>query len=215
MTVITYAQISQHMLKNSTPNVEQLVSLLDKVVEQSKRAGDIIRRLRGLIRKTDPSFGAVPVNDAAQEILHLLAQDFSAHHIVVHTHLAEALPAVHGDRIQIQQVLVNLLRNSIDALKLVAPDQRELTLTTALHDADDVQISIADSGAGLTPEIKKHLFQPFFTTKLKGIGLGLAVCQSIIESHEGRLWADSIPDHGAVFHFTLPAILRENLNGLP
>jgi C4-dicarboxylate-specific signal transduction histidine kinase len=173
-------------------------------VDNDKRAVEVIRRLRGLLKKEDVQHVPLEVNEIALDVLRLMRSDLMHRHVTVNTELAADLPQIRGDRIQLQQVLVNLLMNGCDAMNTEAAD-RILTLRTQFTVHGEVEVSIADCGSGIAPQDRERIFEPFVSTKTEGLGLGLAVCRTIVTSHEGRLWATNNADRGATLHFTLPA----------
>jgi signal transduction histidine kinase len=143
------------------------------------------------------------VNDAIQEVVWLLGSEVSRHRIVMRTDLASGLPRVRGDRVQLQQVMVNLVMNAVDATRAISNGPREILIRSA-KEGEAVVISVEDSGTGFTPEQMEQMFDPFFTTKPQGIGMGLSISRSIVQSHGGQLWASRRTPHGAKFEFTLP-----------
>jgi signal transduction histidine kinase len=167
-------------------------------------AADIISRVRLLFEKGTPQKESVDVNEVIREMIVLLHSEATQSAVAVRTELAADLPQVMGDRVQLQQVLMNLLLNSIDAMKNVE-GTRELTIQSHRTDNGQVLISVSDTGVGLPPQMAEQIFDAFFTTKPHGTGMGLRISRSIIESHGGRLWAAGAPERGATFHLTLPA----------
>ena len=158
-----------------------------------------------LLKKGEASFQPLELNDVATEVLALARSELTDRHVTASTRLAPGLPRVLGDRVQLQQVMLNLLLNGCEAMGSSRPAERSLIASTAL-DGDGVLLaSIADRGSGIPPDAADRLFEPFFTTKRQGLGLGLSICRSIIAAHGGRLWADNNPDGGATFSFALPA----------
>lgn len=173
-----------------------------KISDQADRAGQIIRRLRGFVAKRESEQEPQDLNQTIDESLALGLVGSSYGNLQVKTNLAPDLPLVRIDRVQIQQVMINLLRNAVDAME--NSPRRELRVATARDGETFVQVSVADTGAGLAPEVLATLFQPFITTKGKGLGIGLSICRSIVESHGGKLWVDPNDGGGAVFRFRLP-----------
>jgi C4-dicarboxylate-specific signal transduction histidine kinase len=159
--------------------------------------------MRAMLKHADPPFQDLALNEAVDEVFPLVRAELISRGVTVVSHLAPRLPPVRGDRVQIQQVILNLLLNGADAMAGNAPDARRLMITTRLV-GERVRVSIRDEGCGLPPDCES-LFKPFFTTKRHGLGLGLAICQSIIGVHQGQLWAEPHPERGAVFHFELDA----------
>jgi two-component system sensor kinase FixL len=186
------------------PQVTKAQELIDKAAEQTARAGKIIRHLRDFIEKRETVRSREDVSDVTREAVALAQTAVSDPSVTLHCDLMSALPQVLIDKVQIQQVVINLMRNSVEAMQAVA--RRELTVCTRMREADGmIEVAVADTGPGLTPEVAARLFQPFVTTKEKGMGIGLTICQSIVESHNGRIWAEARESDGVTFRFTLPA----------
>jgi len=171
-------------------------------VNDGNRASAVISRIRALLQKSAPERVAVDVNQIIQEATILFRSELTRNRISLRTDLVADLPPVSADRVQLQQVLINLVINGIEAIRSIAHGPRELLIKSAKNH-NEVSIQVQDSGSGLDPEHAEHIFEPFFTTKPGGIGMGLSISRSIIESHGGRLWAES-GSRGAVFQFTLP-----------
>ena len=168
-------------------------------------AGEVIRRLRLLLNKGEVLHLPLSANKLAAEVLRLMRNDLVNQGVQPHTELGRDLPLVHGDRVQLQQVLINLVMNACDAMAGTPRENRRLTIRTRPGTGHTVCLSVADTGAGIAPDKLEQVFEPFYTTKAHGMGLGLAVCRTIIAAHGGNLWAESNPQGGATFHFTLPA----------
>jgi signal transduction histidine kinase len=164
----------------------------------------VIDRIRALIKKAPPRKDMVDINSAIREVVEVTRNEALKNGVLVNTELADDLPVVHGDRVELQQVLLNLIINAVDAMRDVSERPRDLLIMADKTEADEVLVSVRDSGPGLSPTIRDNLFQAFQTTKPNGLGLGLSICRSIIESHGGRLWASANTTHGTVFQFTLP-----------
>ena len=202
---INYAETARQMLARRSGNeAGQLVSLLEKTVQQSTRAGQIIRRLRQFIAKGETERTLEDLNAVIEEASALALIGARGKGIAVRRHLEKGLPPILLDKIQIHQVITNLIRNSIDALEGVA--RREIVISTGRAGPHAVEIAIVDTGPGLAPEIADRLFQPFVTTKPSGLGIGLSICRSIVDGHGGRLWASDNPDGGTVFRVSLPTV---------
>ncbi|HEV2730104.1 MAG TPA: PAS domain-containing protein [Terriglobales bacterium] len=199
---MTNASTCLRWLAGETPNIEEARDAAKRIVKDATRAAEIISRIRLLFKKSTPERELVDLNEVINDIVGLLCNEAKRHDISVRTGLAEGLPGVIGDRIQLQQVLMNLMINSIDAMKEV-DGSRQLTLSSQRDIGDQLLISVSDTGVGL-PANKDEIFNAFVTTKPQGTGMGLAISRSILESHGGRLWADSNSGRGATFHFTLP-----------
>jgi PAS domain S-box-containing protein len=203
---MTNANTCVRWLAGEKPDIEEAREAAKRIVKDATRAAEIIGRIRMLFKKSVPERDLLDVNEVINDIVVLLRNEATRHGISVRTELGTGLPAVMGDRIQLQQVLMNLMINGIDALKVV-DSSRQLTLISRRDGDAQILISVADTGVGL-PGRREDIFDAFFTTKPQGTGMGLAISRSIIESHGGRLWATSNCERGAVFHFTLPAKLE-------
>jgi two-component system sensor kinase FixL len=183
--------------------IARAAELIDKAASQTTRAGQIIRRLRDFVEKRDADRTSQSLNPVVEEAIALGFAGAADANVKVRTDLDPMLPCVMIDKIQIQQVLLNLIRNGIEAMKSSA--KREMTIKTARIDGHAIEFAIADTGPGLAPEVARRLFQPFVTTKDKGMGIGLSICQSIIEAHDGRIWATPNHGGGVTFHVQLPS----------
>ena len=187
----------------TTTDSDKLREAISEIVNDSNRASAVISRTVALLRKGAPERVAVDMNQIIQEVSLLLRARLTRNRVSLRTDLGHDLPPVSGDRVQLQQVVINLVTNGIEAMRLPGHRRRELFIKSAVK-LDEVLIQVEDSGAGLDPQQSQHIFEPFFTTKPEGIGMGLSISRSIVESHGGRLWAESGPK-GAVFQFALPA----------
>jgi len=201
--ILSNAQAAQRLLARSPPQLDTVADILADIVTSDRRAGAVIQRLRSLLRKEDVKHAPLDLNAVVQESLRLMHSDLLNRQVSVDTVYAPDLPAVAGDWVQLQQVLLNLLINGCDAMagRRVAP---HLVVTTGVADDGKLTISIADNGEGIPADDMQRIFDPFVTTKSHGIGLGLAICRSIIEAHGGRLWASNNADRGATFGIELP-----------
>jgi signal transduction histidine kinase len=164
----------------------------------------VMDRIRRLLNKTPPERTRVDINDLLRETLAVMDAELRVRQIVVATELAEPSPVTIGDRVQLQQVILNLIMNGVEAMSPVADRPRRLRISSRLEAPDSILVAVEDSGAGLDPAIAERIFDPFFTTKEGGMGMGLAICRSIIDNHGGRLWALPAPSGGALVQFTLP-----------
>jgi len=173
------------------------------IVADGKRASSVISRMRSLLKKQNTAMAEIDINDAIQEVASLLSTESSRHRILMSTELASGLPRVRGDRVELQQVLVNLVMNAVDATRAISEGPREILIRSA-KDAESVIVSVEDSGTGFTSEHLERIFEPFFTTKAQGIGMGLSISRSIVEKHNGKLSASKRKPRGARFEFTLP-----------
>jgi C4-dicarboxylate-specific signal transduction histidine kinase len=178
---------------------------IERVMRDANRASEVIGRIRELIKKAPPRQERFVLNEAIREVIVLTGNEAVKEGVSVQTELAEGLPAVQGDRIQLQQVIVNLIMNAIEAMRGFGEGARTLSIGTRKDASADIVVTIQDSGPGLSPASFDHLFDPFYTTKPNGMGMGLSICRSIVEAHGGRLWADANAPRGAIFQFTLAA----------
>jgi len=174
-------------------------------VSNTYRAGEIVDGIRVQVTKAPPRKERIALNEAIREVIALVRGEVSKHRVSIHTQLAAGLPPVHGDRVQLQQVMLNLILNAIEAMSGVDDDLRELTISSESSPAAVLCVAVSDSGPGFAPEDRDRIFESFYTTKASGLGIGLSICRSIIEAHGGRLWADARQPRGAVLRFTLPA----------
>jgi two-component system sensor kinase FixL len=207
--ILSNAQAAQRLLAREPLDLTEVREILADIVAEDKRAGEVIRRLRALLKKGETQLQALDLNTVTSEVLDLAHADFVTRGVIVSSNLTADLPAVRGDRVQLQQVVLNLIVNACDAMIVSAPSERKLRIAATPNGNGMVQLSIADSGCGIPAEKPERLFQPFFTTKEQGMGLGLAICRSIVAAHGGQLWAVNNPDRGATFCLTLPAINGE------
>jgi PAS domain S-box-containing protein len=185
-------------------NVEEARHSAELIIADGRRAGEIIGRIRALAKKAPPQKDWFDINEAIQEVIALTYSEVQENHVSLRTQLSGDLPLILGDRIQLQQVILNLMMNAIEAMSAVGEDSRRLWVSSKRVESGDVLIEVRDSGPGIDPKSLDHLFDAFYTTKSQGLGMGLAISRSIVEAHGGRLWATANVLHGAVFQFTLP-----------
>jgi two-component system, LuxR family, sensor kinase FixL len=211
--ILTNAQAAQRLLAQQPPDLAEARDILADIVSEDQRAGDVIGRLRSLLKSGDTHAQLLSVNDVIEDVRRIARAELVGRGITVHLNLAEAPPRVLGDRIQLQQVLLNLILNACDAMATNPPARRHLTLATT-HREGAVRLSVSDTGCGLPPD-PEHVFEPFYSTKAHGLGLGLSICRSIVTAHKGRLWAEArgaadLPgaaptaSGGATLHVELP-----------
>ena len=201
---VTYALAARRFLKAEPPNFHEVDDALSLIVKEGNRAGEVVERVRALIKKVPARKDAVAIDDAILEVIALTRTEAANNSVSVRTQLAEGLPRVQGDRVQLQQVLLNLIINAIEAMRDVGEEERELLISTR-NEPDGVSVEVRDSGPGFAPAALERVFEPFYTTKPGGLGLGLSICRSIIEAHNGRLWASANVPRGAIFRFIAPA----------
>jgi PAS domain S-box-containing protein len=203
--VVTSGHAALRWLAGGTPDLEAARCSIERVIRDASRAGSIIGRIRDLIRKAPPRTDSVDINEAIREVIELTRSEAVKNGISVQTRLAEGLPRIEGDRVQLQQVVLNLIINAIEAMSGVSEGARELLISTGRAEAEGVLVAVRDSGPGLAPAALERLFEAFHTTKPGGLGMGLSICRSIVDAHGGRLWATANIPGGAIFQFTLPA----------
>jgi PAS domain S-box-containing protein len=204
---VTDAKTCIRWLTRAEPDLQEAREAASRTMKDAIRAGEIIHRIRLLFKKGTPQWELVDINDVVSEMTALLRDEATRHSVSLHTELASNLPKVKGDRVQLQQVMMNLMVNSIDAMKEV-DTTRELSIMSRRTEDEHLVVSVSDTGVGLPPQQTDKIFDPFFTTKLDGTGMGLRISRSIFESHGGRLWADNHSPRGASFYFTLPTLIE-------
>jgi C4-dicarboxylate-specific signal transduction histidine kinase len=192
---------------------QELRETLGQVSDQADRAAEIIRRLRRFVSKAKPLKVSIDFNEVVRDVYKLMSIDARMANAEVGFVLAEPLPPVVGDRIQLEQVLVNMMRNAIEAVENNDGHERRIAIRTALDDRQRIAVEVEDNGPGVPPDVKERIFDRFFTTKPNGMGMGLAISQSIIENHGGKMWLTPAPQRGAIFHFTLPVDAGEHIRG--
>jgi len=185
--------------------MEEARAALAHIAADGKRAGEIIARIRDLTKRQTPRMESLDVNRKILEVVALAEHELRSRDVVLRTEFDPTLPGVAGDRVQLQQVLLNLIVNAIDAMSDIVARPRELTIVSARTGAGAVLVEVRDSGPGVAPDRVERIFEPFYTTKPEGIGIGLSISRSIVEAHGGRLWAGSNEPQGAVFRLSLPA----------
>jgi C4-dicarboxylate-specific signal transduction histidine kinase len=202
--IITNASTCLRMLCASPPNIEGALETARRNIRDGKRASDVITRLRTLYTKRDAQPEPMDLNEAAREVVSLSLSELQRNGVIVRHELSEGLPPVKGDRIQLQQVILNMLRNGSDAMSTIEDRPRELLIGTEPDEGDRVRLSVKDAGVGFSGEDAKKIFEPFYTTKSDGMGIGLSVSRSIIEAHGGSLWATPNEGPGVTFAFSVP-----------
>ena len=211
--VIANANAGLRWLGARPPELEQVRQALARIVRDGTRAGEVIGRIRALVKKAPPRRELLDINEAIREVIALTQAEMQRNGVRLQTRLADGLPLVPGDRVQLQQVIVNLIVNAVEAMSGASDGPRELTIASGADDSNDVFVEVQDTGPGLDPAKLDRLFQSFYTTKPDGMGMGLAISRSIVEAHGGRLSAAPNKPRGAVFRLTLP--VEETLSGNP
>ena len=201
---VTNAHAALRWLGAQPPDLEEVRQALAQIIENGTRAGNVIGRIRSLIKKAPSPKGRFDLNEAVRDVIALTRSEMLRYGVSMQTQLATGLPAVDGDRIQLQQVVLNLILNAVEAMSGIDDGPRELQISTARDASGPVLVAVRDSGPGVDPKGVDRVFEAFFTTKPGGMGMGLAICRSIIEAHGGRLWASANEPRGAIFQFTFP-----------
>jgi PAS domain S-box-containing protein len=200
--IVTNAQVCLRWLMRDVPNLEEAREAAELIARDGKRANDVISRIRALVRKTGSEKAQLDINQVIEEVAHLTEHEAVRKGVALRTELAGDLPFVLGDRVQLQQVLLNLIINGVEAMSSVAHGPRGLLVYSRPHESNQVLVGVQDSGVGIEPENLKKIFDPFYTTKSQGMGMGLAICRSIVETHGGKLWASLNDGPGVTFQFT-------------
>ena len=198
--ILSYAQAAQRMLAGREPELQKILSY---IIDDDQRAAEVIQRLRSLLKKSMPEMKSLDINALINETIVLIATDATVRNVILKIKLESNLPFVRGDRIQLQQVLLNLISNSFDALES-SKGVRKILIHTSFKDTDTIIVKVKDSGCGILRQNIPKLFTHFFTSKTDGLGMGLSISRSIIEAHGGRLDVENNPDRGATFYFTIP-----------
>jgi PAS domain S-box-containing protein len=202
--IVTNVSTCARMLAADPPNIAGALETARRAIRDANRAADIITRLRTLFAKKETSNELVNLNEASNEIISLSHRQFQRGGVIVRREFANNLPPVKGDRIQLQQVLLNLIQNGLDAMRTVDNRSKQLIITTAKVEPDNVSVAVQDTGPGVDPENLQRIFEAFYTTKSDGLGMGLSICRAIIEAHGGKLWATAAAPQGTVLQFSLP-----------
>jgi PAS domain S-box-containing protein len=210
---VTNAEAALRFLNARQPDLDEVRDALGCIVRDGERAGDVLGRIRALIKGAPPLKEHVQIDVAIREVIELTRSEAMKNGVLVQTELVEDLPPVQGDRVELQQVILNLILNAIEAMSGTNEGPRKLLITTERAEPGDVLVAVRDSGPGLAPGALENLFKAFHTTKPNGLGLGLSISRSIVEAHDGRLWASPNAPRGAVFQFTLPALRRDAGSG--
>lgn len=204
------ARAGMRFLEMSPPNLAEAIEALGCVVRDADRSKDIVDRIRNHIKKAPPRIEPFDLNEAIGEVLVMVQNAIERNRVSVRTSLVDQMPRVRGDRVQVQQVLLNLILNAVDAMSSAEEGARELTISTEPSPTEGILVAVRDSGPGINPEHLDRIFNPFYTTKTSGIGMGLSICRSIIDAHGGRLWAEANQPRGAILQFTLPAGVEDS-----
>ena len=206
--ILSNTETVQLMLDSPRPDMEEIKTILADVVSADQRATEVIERLRRLLTKAQLEAQAVDLNEIVSEVVAILAAQAAARKVTINTVLTPSPLTVNGDRVQLEQVILNLLLNAIDALAEAGTDNRRIIVKTQFLDNDTAELTVSDTGPGIKPDVLQQIFEPFFTTKDAGMGMGLAIARTIVEAHGGRLWAENQAGGGAIFRLTLPVAAR-------
>ena len=204
VAAVTSAHTALHWLGAHPPDLEQARQALAHIIEDGNRAGKIIDQIRGLIKRAPSRKDQLDINETILEVIALTRTEVQKNGVSMHTQLAERLPLIQGDQVQLQQVILNLIINAVQAMSGVSEGSRELLIGTGKDASGGVLVAVQDSGPGLNQESFDRLFDAFYTTKPGGMGMGLSICRSVVEAHAGRIWASRTADPGATFQFILP-----------
>jgi len=210
--VVSNASASLRWLAGDAPNLEEAREAARRIVRDGKRAGEVIARIRALTKKASTPREKLDLNETLRQVLALVGDEAKRKSVNIRTQFADDLSAVSGDQVQLQQVVLNLAMNAIEAMSSVGERGRELVITTRNIDSSQVQVTVEDSGVGLDPNTMQKIFEPFYTTKPTGMGMGLSISRSILQAHGGRLWATAKDGAGTIFCFTLPKYHEEESN---
>jgi two-component system sensor kinase FixL len=203
--ILSNAQAAQRVLANDGFDLREVREILQDIVDDDKRAGEVIRRVRTLLRRGETQVQDIDVPQLIRETLTVTRSDLVVRHVEVVCRLSDHLPGVRADGVQIQQVLLNLILNAAEAMTENDAQDRRIDII-AVHEMGSLRISVADRGPGIARDQLERIFEAFYSTKQEGLGLGLAICRSIVVAHGGSLWATSDGRHGSTFHFTLPSV---------
>ena len=208
------ARAAMRFLDMSPPNLAEVREALGFIVRDADRSKDIVDRVRDHIKKAPPRKELFDLNEAIDEVIVMVRDAIDRNKVSVRTRLMQGMVSVRGDRVQLQQVVLNLILNAVEAMSSVEEGARELSISTEQGQTSDILVAVQDSGPGIDPEHLERVFAPFYTTKTSGIGMGLSICRSIIAAHGGRLWAEANRPRGTIFQFTLPAGQRRFMSSL-
>jgi C4-dicarboxylate-specific signal transduction histidine kinase len=203
--IVANADACLSWLDRATPDLEAARRSVEWIIDDSNRASEVIRRVRALAKKTDIEKAPIDINDIVREGVSLVQRELASNQVSLRMELAPAPPLILGDRVQLQQVIINLVMNGIEAMQSINDRPRELEIRSGQDESGQVYLTVADCGVGITVEDSDRLFSPFFTTKVSGLGMGLSICRSIVEAHGGRLSLASSQGRGATFRFVLPS----------
>jgi len=207
--IVMNGDASLRWLSREEPDLDEARDAVASITRDGRRAAEVIENLRAMARKSEPQLARLDINSAIQEILALTRNELTRHDVVVRTDLAIGDRTVFADRVQMQQVVLNLIMNGSEAMSAVTDRPKVLTVSSKRVESGDVLVAVKDTGAGIDPAIGDRIFESLYTTKPNGMGMGLSICRSIIKAHGGRFWTSPNTPHGAIFQFTIPGDGRE------
>ena len=210
-SILLNAQAATHLLSSHTAEAEELKAILQDIVDDDKRASEIIVRIRDLAGNQRAECKPVSVNEVVQQVAELVNKDLHLRQLSLGMELAPNLETVEGDRVQLQQVVMNLLLNAFEASSLSNPSPGKVTIRTEMSSNRSVHVVVCDNGPGVPKEMESKVFEPFYTTKKSGMGMGLSIARSIVELHGGTIWTNTNTGRGAEFHFSLPVMHTKSL----
>jgi signal transduction histidine kinase len=206
--ILSSTQAAIRFLQSTSPDLNLIRTILQNVVQDDKRAAGVITSLRSLVKKEEREKEVLSIHEVLEDVLNLFRSEAIIRHVEIKIDFESSLPSVYGDRIQLQQVVLNLITNAVEVVAELSHDRRSIILRTQATD-QGVQVAVRDFGTGIDPSRLDDIWEPFFTTKKAGLGMGLSICRSIIRAHEGRIWAENNPDWGTTFAFEIPAMVNE------
>jgi len=207
--ILSNAQAAHRFLAADPADIGEVRAILQDIVDDNRRASEMIRRLRELVKKGELEVASLELADVIRDVVMLIHSDAVLHNVNIVIEMDAGAPKIQGDRVQLQQVMLNLLLNAFQAMKDSPASERQVTVRSQLDNGHTVTIAVRDRGVGLKEDQLEKMFQPFYTTKNDGLGMGLAISRSIIEAHAGRLWAENNPDRGATLYFTVPRLKND------
>ena len=202
--IVSNGSAGLRWLDRESPNVDRAKTTLNNIIQAGQRAGEIVESLLAIGKKENQIRAPLSLNELIRDVLLLVETDLESHHIALRTTLDETIPEVLADRVQLQQVLLNLINNSVEAMDSVNANSRLLRVRIERDESQNIVVTVQDSGPGIDPQNIKRIFDRFFSTKAQGMGMGLAICRSIIEAHNGRLWAEASVQQDSLFRLSLP-----------
>jgi two-component system sensor kinase FixL len=206
---LSNAQAALRFLKSDKPDLSEFQEIIQDIISDDQRAGNVIRSLRSMMKREEVDRSPLILNNVLHDVIEIFHTESIFRNVHVETELDGSLPPVLGDKVQLEQVVLNLILNGADATSHNPPEHRQIILSTAVKD-DRIRVMVRDFGPGIDKGNLERIFEPFFTTKGAGLGMGLNICRTIVEAHGGRIWAENNPDRGATFFFEIPVISKQS-----